>query len=757
MVDHISDEYSDIMSESEGNDEELLILTRQRRSNAGNKMKRLLQQELEEMNSKVEHMNDDDLDLLFQEDADDEEFEEAETFSEPDDDEENVRDYASKKGTEPHVDITANAENDDMILSDSEDDSTEQDDDDAGERELLKEKALERKKQKRRTAPVIKRSSNIRPTDRHNQSQKRPAHEALNAESLLVSERRTSKRKSVVANKLEIYEKLSRAEKKRKIIQERIKKQKEQQKEELLTQEDRMRIALETEKFNLLSLNKYKEQEVSKKQTRLAMQKRQKIKFSPGELVVQVVSTAWKVDPIMELEDKQYWDGQVKKREKKKKKYPRRQKKRTLDPSNKNDELTEKSDGKMPVSTHAPSTSKNYTENGILPNPLIQEAVPASSPKEESSSLITKQEVKEGNETIINTKDRDVAPEIDLRGQIETSLRGEPTLDNHQDTKPSPQDPLNINSDESPDALETSTLESKQGNSTRMDLEQEIEDNQKHEVNNDLSEKDIKEKDAERTEESVSGEMKQVTFAEEPTVAFVSSDNTHSEVKSTLRLSESIENHVENTQLPDLLTDIGSEEESVFEGPPQLVAKNFVSLYKFPADPYSGDICDELFGKQWSNATRQRVLPAENICKITMPQGAVESKIETSLVPDLSFLDNFPGFGEYGKKIVHDTGANDQKELEIEIKTQPPTGVLFSNGVRKRCLITNKECQYFDPKNGVPYSDVEAYRIIQEIQDSAVSNPENDIKPRYQWFGFRNGGIYLDILQRPAKNVPEGF
>ena len=69
-------------------------------------------------------------------------------------------------------------------------------------------------------------------------------------------------------------------------------------------------------------------------------------------------------------------------------------------------------------------------------------------------------------------------------------------------------------------------------------------------------------------------------------------------------------------------------------------------------------------------------------------------------------------------------------------------------GLRKKCLITNKNSQYFDPKNGIPYSDLEAYKIIQELQDPNGS---------FKWFGFKNGGIFLNVKQKPANGVPEGF
>lgn len=88
----------------------------------------------------------------------------------------------------------------------------------------------------------------------------------------------------------------------------------------MLTQEERLRIAKETEKLNILSLDKFKEQEVWKKENRLALQKRQKQKFQPNETILQFLSTAWLMTPAMELEDRKYWQEQLNKRDKKKKK-----------------------------------------------------------------------------------------------------------------------------------------------------------------------------------------------------------------------------------------------------------------------------------------------------------------------------------------------------------------------------------------------------------------------------------------------------
>lgn len=64
------------------------------------------------------------------------------------------------------------------------------------------------------------------------------------------------------------------------------------------------------------------------------------------------------------------------------------------------------------------------------------------------------------------------------------------------------------------------------------------------------------------------------------------------------------------------------------------------------------------------------------------PQSSVPSPtVDISL--DLSALANFPSFGEYDKKIVHQINTEINKDLEIKIKTQPPTGVFLANGIRK--------------------------------------------------------------------------
>lgn len=159
-------------------------------------------------------------------------------------------------------------------------------------------------------------------------------------------------------------------EKKRKVIQERIRKHKEQEAKYILTQEERLRIAKETEKLNILSLDKFKEQEIWKKENRLALQKRQKLKFQPNETILQFLSTAWLMTPLMELDDRKYWQEQLNKRDKKKKKYPRKPRK-TLS-SNQQDTP----DGKKEVSEVSVKEEDNI-------NPAVEES---SNEKQETTT-----------------------------------------------------------------------------------------------------------------------------------------------------------------------------------------------------------------------------------------------------------------------------------------------------------------------------------------------------------------------------------
>ncbi|CAR26294.1 hypothetical protein ZYGR_0H01030 [Zygosaccharomyces rouxii] len=726
------------------NEEEFLMSTRQRRSNAGNKMKKLLEQELEDMQSRTERLEEDEVDLLFKEEGDDEDFE-----SEASGDNEN--EFGQ------NLEETGGGDADEMFSESEEEPGDQEEDNEEGEKNLRRQEKLESRKRKRRTPAVIKRKRPKSDTEdvaakQEQEEKKKAQYEQIKAETLLITNRRTSQRSSVVANKLKVYEKLSKAEKKRKVIQDRIKKHKESQKEEILTQEDRIRIALETEKFNILSLDKYKEQEISKKQSRIALQQRQKMKFKPGETVLRQLSCTWQVTPANEIEDAKYWEEQLKRREKKTRRYTRRpHKKKNLDPKE------EENGVKVKEEVHEESALKDTNDTGSqlqvatsITTPLEPNEKVSMQPREEKESVKPVQ----GTETLTEEgeKDKSVATNTEDDNMEKKSTK-----------EPSP--PLNeSNSENASGEQRGSDTQSTPEDGSSLKLEEDIQA-MREEKKTELTADEIKEATppqsaneveapSEREKLSTATISKQVQFVDEPQVNIIDSSDR------PLSASPNMPSPTDTTHdkpTPDLIEDAGSEEELVFEGPEQLVGKNFITLYSFPTESYRNDINKELFGENWANGSSHRSSDVETVCKLTMPEGKIDVLEDTSLAPNLSFLNNFPAFGEYDKKVVHDVDSTANKEHEIEVKTAPPTGVFLPNGFRKKCLISSKECQYFDPKNGVPYSDVETYKTIQDLQDPIGSGTEEEPGPHYRWFGFGNGGIYLDVGQKPAKGVPDGF
>lgn len=683
---------------SESEPEELLMATRSRRPNAGNKMQKLLQQELDEVQKQTGMMAEDDINLLFAEDEEDEEF-----LIEP------------KK-----------REKDEDMFSDSGDESSGADSDE-GEREIEKQERQKRKRvqKKRNQVPVIKRIKKS-PSEK----QKKLQSEEMNAESLLIGSRRTSKRSSVVANKLKVYENLTLAEKRRKVIQEKLRKQREKQDLKPLTQEDRLRIAEETEKINISSLNKYKEQEVSKKQSRMAMQLREKMKFKDGESILTWISTQWDVSPLVEIEDRTYWEAYISKRDKKKKKYTRR-KKADIEIANK--------------------TSENDIKEDINSNTkklegLLKEANDSDEVKKQDTNCSidsTKRFVDQNTGVLINNS---VGNEF---VKVETPC----TLNLENIESVSNQDHISNNSADSP--LDTKKSPLANENEHAVDEKKELVDQSA-----DATEKRTNPDPTTKSEDHTIKtriEEKHISFAENDEVSLINSEDPPILVQSSKEATLDLTQPSDDYQTPEAMESEAAEPELIYEGPAQRVGKNFVMIYTFPDGPFKGQINElktTLFGKGWCMPGNDKSEEIETIVTLKNEEG--QEALQSILIPDTSILEKFPKFGEFDRKMLRSVPIETSKKDKIEIKTDAPMGVFLPNGVRKNCLITNRECKYFDPKNGVPYSDVEAIKVIQELQDYYNENGE-PTKPRYQWFGFGRGGIYLDIVQRPAKGVPEGF
>lgn len=743
------------------------MATRERRANAGNKMRKLLQQEVEEMQSKTEALDDDELDLLFREEAEDEDFDGAESAGSDGggEDGEVVDKDEEHNGSQEEVD-------NDLLVSESDEEVSDQDDE-SNENELQRQESLQRKRKRKTKPPIIQRKA-PKPagaTSPAEVTKKKATYEVLKAESLLVSDRRTSKRSHVVANKLEVYEKLSLAEEKRKIIQERLKKHKEKQNEKALTQEDRLRMSLETEKMNVQSLDKYKEQEIYKKQTRLAIQQRQKMKFKVGEPIISEITTSWIVTPIMEYEDKLYWDEQLRKREKKRKKYPRRQSKKK-GPGRGSKEIKEEAQHEEEKVEMKEEKGKDEAVDLKDAKDHITEGPGALQPKDATTDqvavnadLAVEKEEGQSQDTNLSsdppsnpTSGANVESAVAKTESLERSTSPDKavgfdkTFAEGQGTKSDETTRMDQSSTSSKD---TENIDGKKTHTTPLpgniqnshDTSGSLID-QKQAVDKETAGEKLKTCDGAPKVEG------QVNSAEKVHVSLAETGAPIPNLNSTASPKPE---QASSLVTPELTDDNFTEEELIFEGPPQEVSKNFVTIHNFGMDSCNVDFRASLFGPQWQASQNQRSMDVENICKISMPDNSNQISESSPVVPDLSFLSNFPVFGEYGKRVVYDIGLDTGKEMEIDIKTLPPSGVLFSNGVRKKCFITSKECQYFDPKNGVPYSDVEAYKVIQELQNPLGDGNEENPNPHFQWFGFKNGGVYLNALQRPAKGVPEGF
>lgn len=251
-------------------DEELeyLTTTRQRRANAGSRLRQLidLENDTQPQVSRFVTEDDENVDLLFAEDADDEEFQESddedlqdemEDVKEPqgEGDPENEGEEEEDEEKEENHDLEIEPVNSDDVLSDS-DISLSDTDEDEGERELEKQERLKKRKQKlsNRIIPKIKKFKSS-----ETKSKSKPKKK-ISVESIMQSARKSS-RTSAIEKKEALVQKLREDEERRASMAPIIRiKQRE------LTQEEKLAEAVETEKANILSLEAFQQQEIVKKE-----------------------------------------------------------------------------------------------------------------------------------------------------------------------------------------------------------------------------------------------------------------------------------------------------------------------------------------------------------------------------------------------------------------------------------------------------------------------------------------------------------
>lgn len=805
-------------------EEESLIATRKRRINAGSRLKQLLKAE-EIANEGDDEEEDNDIDLLFQEDDDDAEFqvgdkdrygyqesdvddddEEGEEREEGDEGEEggSDEDNGQREGTtsvresaSEDSDNDIPVDNDDMF-SDSEDDDSDEDESDAGEQELQKQERAKKRQVQKKARQIPKIISKPKQTT----PKKKKQLVEPKADTLLSLSRRQSSRKTAVQNKMDLVERLKEDEVRRRSIKPVAKIEYVE-----MTQEERLAEAIETEKFNISTLNKYKEQEIDKKKKQRALQlsKRKKL-----ENVVSYKACPIFVTPIEEHELEQFLmtrDTIRRKRDRRGRKSEKQ--KREEEEARKKEESRKQRAAMFVIQPKSPvrdeEALKSLVNEGDDTKPPVEEKPkseeeagplePADTgvieePKETASELGVRKEGDEDNE---ESKKRPLSTgsvideELDVkRIKIEADVESDNDIElvkpriaeQDQNTEGTPEEKheekvetvdLPIVNDDKLETEEQKLDTNAQEDSTpTLSQSEEIKRDEKPEGHAEATQaepKEVNELDElkDKTPETKNVDSSAIDGMEiDTTDPQVKTEPTEEKpTKSVKFVEEETETPVKTAE-PNISKEpslepssrensIVSEDRIIFEGPPQKVAANFISFDEATKHYTVDEVKAYLFGPQSLLPPQRKHQEVEPILRLRAPAVSEEddAQIDKSQdLPDFEFLNNFPKFGEYNKVKKEQVVLETREDIKVVLKTQPPTGIHLPNGSKKQCLITGKPAMYFDPKTGLPYSSVEAYKVIKDIQNGV-----------WAWTEFPGGGSYVCNRENTvhAKGVPEGF
>lgn len=261
---------------------ESIIATRARRSNAGSRLRQLL--DLEETNAGLQALNEDDenVNLLFEEEEDDQEFMESENSNNEDDDEQEEEEHReiTKKPVRKskNLEVVNNDENDnDEMLSNS-DVSESDSDEEEGERELQRQEKLSRSRKRRANlipGVTTKKQKAVTSPKKIAPINKIPKPTNVNTAPIAPNERRHSSRRATIKNSIETHEKMEKEFEKRQSIVPIAKKEYVEK-----TLEERLEEAKITEKANVLSLTNFYQQEVQKKKKQRDLANARKFKMT---------------------------------------------------------------------------------------------------------------------------------------------------------------------------------------------------------------------------------------------------------------------------------------------------------------------------------------------------------------------------------------------------------------------------------------------------------------------------------------------
>lgn len=801
------------------NEEESLIATRKRRSNAGSRLKQLLQAE------EIANDGEEDVDLLFQEDDDDDEFQVGDKdrygyqgSDEGEEDEDGEEEGGSDEETQREETTSVRDEasdgsdneqgsdvNMDDVFSDSEEES-EQEDSDEGEKELQKQERA-KKRQAQKKARIIPKIT-TKPTT---PKKKKAPTVAPKADTLLSLSRRQSSRKTAVQNKMDLVERLKETEQRRQSLKPVAKVEYVE-----MTQEERLAEAIETEKYNVSTLNKYQEQEIDKKKKQRALQ------LSRRKKLENIVS--WKtcpifVTPVEEHELERFLmtrDTLRRKRDRRGRKSEKQKKEE--EEERKKEEARKQRAAMFIIQPKSPGKSpelmKKLQDEKSEPKEVDPLEMPESSVPPDSQENTVEPESKENVSDVRNTEDdnekkRPLSTDSTTsEGHDEKRLKGEEPS-THADSddeielvklkesktevteaKPSEDNVANgseeVKAEESvteeviPDASEAEKVVETTEKSGESDGEKPGEpdsdklaveepaandkvDNTDAEVDNKLEstpvvdepinegtdEKQFETKEAEEDKMDIDTPEVKLEAAEEKQVKSVKFADDETESKVDEATLEDTKASVETPSSSREASVVVPPEPIVFEGPPQKVAANFVSFEESGKRYTIDEIKAYLLGPQSLLPLQRRSHDVEPILRLRADAVSDDPKIDASRdLPDFEFLNNFPKFGEYNKIKKQQVVLETRQDIKVELKTQAPTGIHLPNGTKKQCLITGKPAMYFDPKTGLPYGSVEAYKVIKDIHNGV-----------WAWVEFPGGGSYVCSRENPvhAKGVPEGF
>lgn len=707
------------MSESESSESEpefeSIIATRARRSNAGSRLRQLL--DLEETNNGPVSINDDDenVNLLFMEDEDDGEFQDSEDEEQKDGDEDEDEDEEEevdveaelnktpreKKKTTDDSGNTSEEEKDlpnvdaDEMLSDS-DISASDDDESEGEKELQKQEQLNRRRKRKASLPAVlqKKKPKVASSKDSTKAASKLAtksHRSNIFDSVPIApyERRHSARRTTLQNSMATHEKMEKEYEKRQTQAPVVSKEYVEK-----TLEERLEEAKITEKENTLSLTRFYEQEIQKKKKQRDLANSRKFKMRN---FIRFWSTGIFITPLDEVRLIEEEERRLKEEEENKNR-------RKLQYLKRKQARLAKTGSSSPIKTN----TKEQSEIDLIANKIKDDE-----DKKVTSAIELKQEtevnpVRKEEITTAESVDENTPTNAVQFSEVSIPLTDEQKISNDAESNPV-----------------------------------------------DTTEKKFKEVELETTDIP----LKELSLGG----SFDESMKETSTLEGVKREGNGkTDNEDENTQEDNV-----NESEVIcdtpklqFEGPAQHVARNYVIFEEFDHEVTSDGIKRYLFGQQAAIKGTHHDPQYETLCVIKQDESSNIDlhKIQAMREESFKSLIQLPKFGE---KITAIDDGNEQLEEDenevVQIHTPAPVGIHLPNGQKKICPTSGLPAMYYDPTNGVPYATVDAFRVLKSI-----------VEGDYEWLQLDHGGInsrfkggigcYISKKnQRHAAGVPEGF